>query len=84
MKRVDAWTFRATAADLNALNSRDEPIILVADGKDAAAIVSMKQLRLLQVAEERVLDQLDLKEVKESLTDPKWVPWEEVEKQLKS
>ncbi len=84
MKRVDAWTFRATAADLNALNSSDEPIILVADGKDAAAIVSMKQLRLLQLAEERVLDQLDLKEVKEILADPKWVPWEEVEKQLKS
>jgi hypothetical protein len=84
MKGVRAKDFKLTDADLSALASQYEPIILLTDdAREVAAVISIQQLRLLQAAEEHLLHELDLKEVKKILTNPKWIPWEEIDKQLK-
>jgi hypothetical protein len=84
MKGVRAKDFKLTDADLSALASQHEPIILLTDdAREVAAVISIQQLRLLQAAEEHLLHELDLKEVKKILTNPKWIPWEEIDKQLK-
>ncbi|MGA7762699.1 MAG: hypothetical protein WCA59_13215 [Candidatus Binataceae bacterium] len=62
----------------------DETVLILLGKKPVAALISLKQLKLLEYAEERVLDDIDLKESETILKDPKWISWDEVEKQCRS
>lgn len=62
----------------------DETVLILLGKKPVAALISLKQLKLLEYAEERVLDDIDLKESETILKDPKWTSWDEVEKQCRS
>jgi hypothetical protein len=62
----------------------NETVLILSGKKPVAALISLKQLKLLEYAEERVLDDIDLKESETILKDPKWIPWDEVEKQSRS
>jgi len=66
------------------LTGDDETVLILLGKKPVAALISLKQLQLLEYAEEKVLDDIDLKESESILKDPKWIPWDEVEKQSRS
>ena len=48
------------------------------------AIIPSDDLALLQKLEEEALDRADAQDAEEVLRDPKWIPWDQVKRQLKS
>lgn len=48
------------------------------------AIIPSDDLALLEKLEEEALDRMDAQEAEEALRDPKWIPWDQVKRQLKS
>ena len=62
----------------------DETVLILLGQKPVAALISLKQLKLLEYAEERVLDDIDLKASETILKARKWPSWDEVEKQCRS
>jgi hypothetical protein len=61
-----------------------EPISLERCGSQMAVIISSAEYTAMKRLEEALLDKLDRKESEEILKDPKWIGWDELQKQLKS
>lgn len=81
MTRVPASELREGFAEmLSRVAQADERIVLHVNGKNVAALVSMKDLALLEKLEE----QMDLEEAERRLADPGEVPipYETVRKEL--
>lgn len=57
-----------------------ERVIVERRGKELAAVVSMKDLRLLERLVEEEEDRVDLEESRKALTDEERVPWREIKK----
>ena len=64
---------------INRVAFGDESFVLTRRGEPIAAIVSMKELKLLQELEDQI-DIEDAWEAKNELGDP--IPWEELKKEL--
>ncbi|MBW2060755.1 MAG: type II toxin-antitoxin system Phd/YefM family antitoxin [Deltaproteobacteria bacterium] len=63
---------------INKVTYGGERITITKYGKDAAAIVSLDDLNLLEAIE----TQIDIKEALEALKEPGSTPWEQVKKDL--
>ncbi|MBM3498044.1 MAG: type II toxin-antitoxin system Phd/YefM family antitoxin [Armatimonadetes bacterium] len=76
---------RKTAAIVDRVASQGGRIVVERRGKPVAALVPLDDLTLLEKIEE-LEDRLDAAEAERILSDPNtvWVPWEEVEAQLKA
>ena len=60
-----------------------EPVLLEYDGKPVAALVSVRDLRLLEQYIEKLEDQVDREEVEKVLAEPSdRIPYEEFRKEL--
>ena len=77
-------------ADLDALvkelyqTEEHEPIVLKRGNSEVAVIVSKAEYKAMRQLEERLLDKLDREESAETLKEPKWICWDQLQKQLKS
>ncbi len=60
-----------------------EPISLERHGSQMAVIVSSAEYQAMKQLEEAMLDKLDSEESEEILKDPKWIGWDQLQKQLK-
>ncbi len=73
--------------DLDALVSdickHGEPISLQRGATQLAVIVSRAEYDALRRLEENLLDKLDIKETEEALQDPKWIDWDQLQKEFK-
>ncbi len=78
--RLAATTARARFADLiNQVAYQHDRVVLHRHGRNVAALISVEDLKLLQVLEDR----FDVEAVRESLAEPgPNVPWEEVKAEL--
>jgi prevent-host-death family protein len=71
--------FRANIADqVNRIAYTGERVILRRRGKPVAALVPVKDLRLLEAMEDRI----DLEAARKALEDPSSIPWEKVKAEL--
>ena len=82
MVKVEATAARNRLSDLlSQVQYRSDRIVIERRGKDAAALISMKDLRLLELLE----DTIDVEAARQALENPKnkvRVPLDEVKKRL--
>lgn len=79
MTKLQMREFRANLADtVNRVGYGGERIVIVKNGKPAAAMVSVEDLELIEAIE----DKIDIEEAKIALADPERVPYEDVRKTL--
>jgi prevent-host-death family protein len=83
MVKVEATAARNRLSDLlSQVQYRSDRIVIERRGKDAAALISMKDLRLLELLE----DTIDVEAARQALENPKnkvRVPLDEVKKRLR-
>lgn len=63
---------------VNLVHYGNQRIVLERNGKQVAALVSIRDLRLLRLLEDR----LDVSEAEAALADPERIPWEKVKADL--
>ncbi|MBA2662862.1 MAG: type II toxin-antitoxin system Phd/YefM family antitoxin [Bradymonadaceae bacterium] len=79
MVRITTTQARAQFADaINRVSYGGERIVLDRNGKDVAALVSIEDLELLQLLEDRI----DVAAAKEALADGETINWEGLKKEL--
>ena len=82
MVKIEATAARNRLSDLlSQVQYRSDRIVIERRGKDAAALISMKDLRLLELLE----DTIDVEAARQALENPKnkvRVPLDEVRKRL--
>lgn len=79
MTRLQMRDLRANLADtVNRVGYAGERIIILKNGKPAAAMVAVADLELIEALEDRI----DLEEAKKALADPERIPYERVRKEL--
>jgi hypothetical protein len=65
-------------------SEESDPISLTRGNTEMAVIVSSAEYAAVRRLEESLLDKLDHQESEEILRDPKWIGWDQLQKQLKS
>ncbi len=79
MTRLQMRDLRANLADtVNRVSYAGERVIILKNGKPAAAMVSVADAELIEALEDRI----DLEEAKKALADPERIPYEKVRKKL--
>ena len=68
------------AAILNRVTDGKERIVLHRDGEPVAAVIPVKDLKLLERLIEEEEDRIDLAKAERVLSDPnqEWIPWDQV------
>ncbi len=79
MTRLSTTEARNQFADaINRVSYRGERIVLDRNGKDVAALVSIEDLELLELLEDR----MDIEAARKAMADKETVSWESLKKEL--
>lgn len=78
MSRISITEARRTLSDtVSRVSFGGERIILDRNGKDVAALISVEDLELLELLEDR----LDIEAAREALLDDEFIDWDDLKKE---